>query len=145
MNSWTDTRTLRMGAWHLHSLSLIELHSNYSSYLHLTLHIALDMLIPCIHADHSFSKVQTGHVIIVSPGYLPQTQMKSIRGQQNEKKRGRVSVYGRERHQKFHWFWVDHWGSLFLQHQRACVCFDVAACCLRYRVNGKMSSCKVPL
>lgn len=43
-------------------------------------------------------------------------------------------------------FSVDHWGLfLFSQHQRERGCFDVAACCLRYSVNGRMSSCKVPL
>ena len=40
---------------------------------------------------------------------------------------------------------VDHWASFFLQHQRQLCCFDVAACCLRYSMNGEMSSCKVPL
>lgn len=46
---------------------------------------------------------------------------------------------------KLPWFLVDRWSSFFLQHQRLQRRFDVAACCLRYRVNEEMSSCKVPL
>lgn len=53
-----------MQDWHLtgwacgiFTVPLIELHSNYSAYLHLTLHIALDMLIPRLHAVRISSKV----------------------------------------------------------------------------------------